>query len=135
MNISSIHRGIIVHQVNCQGVMGCGIALAIRHRWPRVFEQYRKHPPSLGQIQLVQVSDNLYVCNLAGQERYGRGRRYTNYTAVQSGLTKLNSWATEHNLPVFIPAGMGCHNAGGDWAVVDRIISKTLTTCNFTIKP
>ena len=33
---------VICHQVNCQGVMGAGIAKQIRARWPEVYEDYKK---------------------------------------------------------------------------------------------
>ena len=33
---------IICHQVNCQGVMGSGLAKQIRERYPIVYEEYKK---------------------------------------------------------------------------------------------
>lgn len=32
----------IAHGVNCRGVMGAGIAVEFRRRWPQMFESYRK---------------------------------------------------------------------------------------------
>ena len=131
MDILSIKHGIIVHQVNCQGVMGTGIALQMRQKFPTVYERYRTFKFKLGQIQLIKIIDNLYICNLAGQDRYGRDKRYTNYEALKAGFTKLNAWAKDKNLPIFIPKFMGCSNAGGNWKTVSNIISSTLT--NYTI--
>ena len=34
--------GFIVHQVNCQGVMGSGVAKQVKDRFPLVFEEYMK---------------------------------------------------------------------------------------------
>ena len=31
----------ICHQVNCQGIMGAGLAGQIRTHWPEVYEEYR----------------------------------------------------------------------------------------------
>lgn len=42
MDITTATRGIVVHGVNCQGVMGSGVALAIRTKWPQIFESYKK---------------------------------------------------------------------------------------------
>ena len=39
-DLLSVNRGIIVHGCNCQGVMGSGVALAIREKWPAVYEAY-----------------------------------------------------------------------------------------------
>jgi len=134
MNILSVRKGIIVHQVNCKGVMGCGLALQIKRKWPIVFERYRAFKFKPGQIQLVNVADDFWVCNLAGQDRYGRDKRYTDYEAIRIGLEKLNIWAGDRGLSVFIPNGMGCGNAGGDWHVVQGIIICTLTDCDFFIQ-
>ena len=40
-NILESDANIICHQVNCQGVMGAGLALQIRKRYPSAFEEYR----------------------------------------------------------------------------------------------
>ena len=37
---SPVH--IIAHQVNCLGIMGGGIALQIKNKWPKVFEEYKE---------------------------------------------------------------------------------------------
>jgi O-acetyl-ADP-ribose deacetylase (regulator of RNase III) len=38
----------IAHGVNCQGVMGAGIAAEFRRRWPQMYEAYRKRCESGG---------------------------------------------------------------------------------------
>lgn len=133
MDILAVEQGIIVHQVNCQGVMGAGIALAIRKKWPIVYDRYRKFKFKLGQIQVIQVKPGLWVCNLVGQDRYGRDKCYTDYKAVREGFQKLNVWAFVRNLPIYIPKGMGCNLAGGDWKIVCKLISEELTHCDIYI--
>jgi O-acetyl-ADP-ribose deacetylase (regulator of RNase III) len=32
---------VIAHQVNCLGVMGAGVALQIKNKWPEVYEGYK----------------------------------------------------------------------------------------------
>lgn len=32
---------VILHQVNCQGVMGSGVAKQVREKYPIVFEYYK----------------------------------------------------------------------------------------------
>ena len=59
-NLLEIEEGIICHQVNCQGVMGAGVAKAIASRYPQVLSAYRElcDTPTpwqlLGQIQAVR---------------------------------------------------------------------------------
>ena len=124
-DLLSIERGVIVQQVNCRKVMGKGLALAIRSKWPQVFDAYRQKQWQLGDVQLVQVSDApLYVCNLAGQDGYGTDKRYTDYDALRIGLRRVQAWTIKANLPLHIPAGIGCKLGGGNWETVQDIIQE-----------
>lgn len=52
---------ILLHGVNCQGVMASGVAKAIAEKWPIVREHYLSLKVSdmyLGKIQAVEVSSN-----------------------------------------------------------------------------
>jgi O-acetyl-ADP-ribose deacetylase (regulator of RNase III) len=40
----------IAHGVNCQGVMGAGIAAQFRRRWPDMYEAYRKQCGQFGGL-------------------------------------------------------------------------------------
>ena len=33
---------LICHQVNCQGVMGSGIAKQVREKYPKVYKEYKR---------------------------------------------------------------------------------------------
>lgn len=52
----------IVHQVNCKGVMGSGVAKQVRNKYPHVFVEYKKacSEEMLGKIQVVPC--NLRYC-------------------------------------------------------------------------
>ena len=41
-NVFDSDADIICHQVNCQGVMGSGVAKEVRERFPNVYEQYHE---------------------------------------------------------------------------------------------
>lgn len=135
-NILDVDYGIICQQVNCQGVMGCGIAKQIRNKWPEVYKRYKMYHKNgflrLGKVVLVKVTNNLLVANLCGQDRYGRDKRYTNYLAIETCLSSLvqlnrmNRVPVYTSLPVYIPYNMGCANAGGDWKLVSAIIEKIM---------
>ena len=128
-DLLTITHGVITHQVNIQGKMGAGLAAAIKEKWPIVFERYKvmcdRGLFKLGSIQPVQVSETLWVCNLAGQVRYGKGLQ-TDYKAVRIGLEKLAKWSGDRGLQVYIPYKMGAGNGGADWAVIEQIIKETV---------
>ncbi len=130
-DILTAERGIICHQVNCQGKMGAGIALKIRQKWPVVYEDYIRaygdHQLVLGVVIFSTIITNqLYVASICGQIYYGRGKRYTEYPAVGTGLGIVNTFAGGMSLPVYIPYGMGCSLAGGNWNEMLNVIEQTL---------
>lgn len=138
--VKSVTSGVILHQVNCQGVMGSGIAKELRETYPVVYETYLDKfnenadigAPTwtlLGRIQLISVSDTLWVCNIFAQDQYGRdGSRFTSYDALDSAFRKLSL-----DLPVHGLSGADCHHpligcglGGGNWNVVRHIIEHRL---------
>jgi len=103
-NILTVTKGIIVQQVNCQGVMGSGLALSIKTAYPVVYTRYKgvcnSTPPHslLGRVQMVEVADGLWVANIFSQLNYGRDKSvtYTDYSALHNGLSKIKSFALKH---------------------------------------
>ncbi len=127
---------VIAHQVNCQGVMGAGIAKQIHAMFPRVFGQYKlfcmkfnaegKSP--LGECQLVFTTEDKdrIVANLFGQEFYGRGRQQTDYEALRKALHALanNRFLRANRFSIGFPKNIGCALGGGDWNVVLPMIEE-----------
>lgn len=133
----SIDKAVILHQVNCMGAMGHGVAGAIRKKWPIVFDEYKTFVEGfrdrqwklLGLSQGVTISPNLKVYNLFGQYDYGRdGIRRTEYHAFENALTMFAS-DLQYNYDVegsavLIPDLIGCGLAKGDRNVVMSIIKE-----------
>lgn len=116
----------ICHQVNCQGVMGSGVARQIRAKWPDVFEQYKAmcdkyagcREDLLGKIQCVPVDEGKTVINIFGQLRFGKdGRQYTRFEALRCGCDKIAS-CVMHGDTIGMPYKIGCGLGGGDWVKV-----------------
>jgi len=121
--------GLIVHGCNAQGVMGSGVALAVKNKYPGAFHDYQAvvletpHEERLGKIIVHEVKWNLYIINAITQDNFGRteGTRYVNYKAVHKCFTQIAELSRSSNLQVHYPligAGLG----GGDWAVISDII-------------
>jgi O-acetyl-ADP-ribose deacetylase (regulator of RNase III) len=123
--------GILAHQVNCQLKMGAGIALAIRKKYPRVYNHYKGFSriaigKRLGKAQIVEVLRGLYIANLFGQYNFlPRGQQHTDYTALTIAMRQMRQWRDNYKgnqFPIYFPFGIGCGLAGGDWGVVQGII-------------
>lgn len=128
-------KGIIVHQVNCRGVMGAGLAKRVREKFPAAYINYKSWcnkfgEKSLGSVQYTFISEDVIVANLFGQNYYGRDKRYTDYDALRSGFKDIACMSKTSGLPVYIPFNMGCR-LGGDWSVVEGIIKETLADIEY----
>ena len=129
---------IICHQVNCQGVMGSGLALTIKEYDQRVFDEYKNYIYEKGKRAvlgdtLFVNSKGFMVANVYSQYNYGYLGVYTDYKALEKGLRIVNKYAKANGLTVGIPYKMGCDRAGGDWKIVKELIDKIFTEVDVTI--
>lgn len=122
----------LVHQVNCCGVMGKGLALQIRNKYPDVYRRYQIYCEEhrirdlIGRVLLIPTDDGKVICNLFAQERYGNDKRYTDLVALRSCFQKLIKIVPvyEH---IAMPYMIGCGNGGGDWQSVYGLIQNEFT--------
>lgn len=154
-NIDLFESGarIICHQVNCQGVMGSGVAKQVRNKYPHVYEKYIElcntesdKKKLLGTV--LNVSSDVLgsgngcigdkfptISNLFAQEKFGYdGTCYTDYNALNRCLQKVvmmtftkNNWS---DATIAIPYLMGCHRGGGDWDEVYQMMEEVFKDCN-----
>lgn len=125
-DLFNVTEGIIAHQVNCQGVMGSGVAKIVREMYPRAYESYRElcqrvAPANLlGMVQPVKVTEDLTVLNVFGQEGFGNPGRNTSYDATADAWEKIGAHYGEQ--PIHIPYLMGCALGGGNWEIYETIV-------------
>ena len=118
-NIAEITNGIIAHGVNCQGVMGAGVAKAIYSKYPVVKHQFKYRgkvgKEALGLVDWVKIyHKQLYVANCYTQEFYGRNGVYADINAIKDALSTVCERAQHRNYQVYIPK-IGCGLAGLSW--------------------
>ncbi len=110
---------IIMHGVNCQGVMGSGVARTLYEKWPDVKTMYLKIPTDymkLGVVQFVMVEHNLWVYNCFTQEFFGKdGKKYADPMAIRKCLSNLFYEATEKQIFDIYTPKIGCGLGGLDW--------------------
>ena len=141
---TSPNEGIIIHQVNCQGVMGSGVAKALTDTFPDLKQHYLdyckgKTPQQLlGTTMLVSCVNKYtglthWIANVFGQLEYGRdtNKVYTDYNALATGLKTLEEFVLQESgssEPLYhIPYGIGAGLANGDWKTIVGIIKSTLS--------
>ena len=126
-DLLNVTSGIIVHGCNSHGVMGSGVALAVKNKYPECFEIYRlfcekrkNDQTILGDSIIYVASFELTIVNMITQKDYGTHRRQVNYGAIAKGFSDLHNYYfmdQEFHFPK-IGAGLG----GGDWEVISEII-------------
>lgn len=138
----TIHEGdllssqcdVICHQTNCVGLMGSGIAKAIRAEYPEAYDALSKRYDShrgaatLGECDFVPVvrDNNIkYVVNCYGQYScYPRNQVHTNYAALQNCFDLIKEKFAGTGYIIGFPYKIGCGLAGGDWDIVYSMIEK-----------
>lgn len=140
-DITTIEQGIVAHGCNCKGVMGAGVAKAIRTKWPLAYQEYRDlctraFPDSLlATCQLVEINSHLLIANLFTQISYGRipGHQYATMGAIGGSVLELVERVDGLNLPIYMPrigAGLG----GLNWdRQVEPIVSVIAQEYGITI--
>jgi hypothetical protein len=139
---------VIGHCVNCQGVMGSGIALSIKQRYPEVFKDYlnvherfhNKPQYLLGFAQVIPLAGDKTAFNLFGQLDYGIGKRQINYGAIglalremsRTGICKFDH-TIEKKSVVGFPYNMASDRAGGDWEIILEMIEFYFRDCEVKI--
>lgn len=132
-NLLDIKSGIICHQVNHKGVAGSGLAKQIREKYPefmteylRICKQPYKYIREYGTVAWYDINESFTVASIFGQEDYGydADRVYTDYYALKFGLQTVMRRSAFEKLNVYIPHGIGCGLAHGDWSLVKGIIEQ-----------
>lgn len=142
--LENVTEGLILQQVNAQGVMRSGFAKAVFEKYPEVRErycdrykmnQYHRGLDYMGDIQVVKVGPELYVVNMVAQQFYGRdGKRYTSYDALDVCLEKIAVLNVRPASPIHHPL-VGCGLGGGHWPVVEALFEKHLPGTTLWIQP
>lgn len=139
-NLLDADEFCIVHQVNCQGRMGKGVAKAIIDRYPDVKSDYvsfcrNKNPEDLlGAVLYTKTNSEFgdpsyyYIASIFSQLDYRRrsevgNRCYTDYDAFKKCIAKIR-YLDLPGFPIAMPYMIGCGLAGGDWEKIYGILDK-----------
>lgn len=136
-DITDTELKYIAHGVNCQNVMGSGVAKALFTKWPEVKSHYHEFckynselgTDLLGQIGFVNVGDKYnqkLIANCFTQRYYGYDeKRYVDYFAITRCFLRLKKTVGFKDEILAIPK-IGCGLAGGDWNIVEQLINDTV---------
>lgn len=115
----------LAHGCNCQGVMGAGIAIRFKTKYPAMFLEYRRRcrvSPrlfNLGDAFLWVEEGAPFVFNLGTQEYIGAN---ATYPAVGKSLTSMRSQLFANSLTSVAIPKIGCGIGGLNWERVKGLI-------------
>lgn len=117
---------VIVNTVNTVGVMGKGIALEFKKRYPDMFTAYRtaceKHQFTIGKLMLWRSPDH-WVLMFPTKENW---RNPSKLEYIEQGLYKFATTYAEKNITSVAFPKLGCGNGELNWDDVRPLMEKYL---------
>jgi O-acetyl-ADP-ribose deacetylase (regulator of RNase III) len=122
-----VDADIRVNTVNCVGVMGKGVALAFRNRYPEMFREYkvacRDGQVQPGRLFVWHNLANDWVVNFPTKRDWKEKSRYED---IESGLMALCEYLSDKGEVTMTLPALGCGHGGLDWQIVSRMIAEHL---------
>lgn len=122
---------ILVHGANDCGIMGSGIALPIKNKFPEAYNEYRDifltEGLEGGSIIPVETNEKTII-NAITQNFYGRdGKRYAKYDWIADCFHRINKYAANRGEQYVAMPQIGAGLGGGSWEVISAIIESEMT--------
>ena len=134
-NLLDSSADVLVNPVNCVGVMGGGLALAFKNKYPDMFKAYvamcYDKELVVGSPQAYHLGDNKYILLFPTKDHY---KYPSKIEYIEDGLRHFNTmlWSDIKCLSFAFPK-LGCGLGGLDWLDVEPLMVKYLTNIPNTI--
>lgn len=115
----------LVNPVNCEGVMGNGLALSFKNRFPGLFEAYKNDlfMSTLGIGEPMIWKGPRWVVNFATKESW---RKPSKMEYIEWGLKSLRERLADWGVTSIALPRLGCGLGGLAWADVKPLVEKYL---------
>jgi O-acetyl-ADP-ribose deacetylase (regulator of RNase III) len=114
----------IGHGVNRRGLMGAGIAVAFKQKFPLMYEQYalmcNRQLLPMGEVFPYYVGDGRWVYNLVTQDAPGPN---ANLYSVQASVMKAMRHANDYGVPRIAIPQVGCGIGGLRYEDVRKVLN------------
>lgn len=135
-NIFNSKTQTIVNTVNCVGVMGKGIALVFKLRYPDMFDEYaelcKKHLITPGKLWLYKgEKDAPWVLNFPTKFHW---KYPSKIEYIEQGLQKFTDTYKDKGITSIAFPMLGTHNGGLDKTEVLKLMEEYLDKCDIPIE-
>lgn len=124
----------LVNTVNCVGVMGKGVALEFKQRWPANFKAYKAACDAKTLVPgKILVYENAELFGAIGPRflvnfpTKAHWRSPSKLVYIEDGLDTLVEKIRHLNIKSIALPPLGCGNGGLDWDVVKPVIAEKLS--------
>lgn len=139
-NLLDAPEEFIMHGCNAQGVMGSGVAKAVKEKWPAAFIEYADYCTKYNKADSLLGTNHYYhlpkdghdegedggqvLVNAITQHNYGAGKQ-ARYTAILSCIYRLMGEYSPSNekYEIAIPL-IGCGLGGLNWVVLKELLEE-----------
>lgn len=135
-NIFNTKAQTIVNTINCVGVMGKGIALVYKLRYPNMFDLYKEYCKakliSIGKLWLYKGGEDApWVLNFPTKYHW---KYPSKIEYIEKGLQKfVDTYKAKGITSIAFPM-LGTHNGGLDKDTVLTLMEKYLSQCDIPIE-
>lgn len=132
-NLLSSPAQVLVNTVNTVGVMGKGIALQFKNKYPDMFKAYQKiceeHRLDIGMLYLWKSEDKWIL--MFPTKKHWRNPSKIEY--IEKGLEKFVNNYEKLGIESIAFPRLGCGNGKLDWQIVKPIMEKYLKPLPITV--
>jgi O-acetyl-ADP-ribose deacetylase (regulator of RNase III) len=125
----------LVNTVNTVGVMGKGVALEFKQRYPEMYQDYvrrcARHEVKLGRPYLFQQLVGPWILNFPTKDHW---RSLSRLSDIVDGLDYLRDHYKEWGITSLAVPPLGSGNGGLEWRVVGRSLYRILSTFDIPVE-
>jgi len=118
---------VVVNTVNCEGVMGKGLALQFKKKYPEMFKEYKQKSQlgkiAIGQLHLYKETPQYWILNFPTKNHW---RQKSKLEYIEKGLVTFREKYEEWGITSIAFPRLGCQQGGLDWAEVKPLMEKYL---------
>lgn len=125
----------LVNTVNCVGVMGKGVALGFKQRFPEMYEDYvircRRGQVKLGRPYVYKRLVEPWILNFPTKDHW---RAVSRLSDIAAGLEYLTGHYREWGITSLAVPPLGCGNGQLDWNVVGPTLYRYLDKLDIPVE-
>ena len=141
-NFFDHNADIRINTVNCVGIMGAGVALQFKNKYPEMYKEYLKvcndnsikigkpHVWSNNTFFNDENNDNTIIINFPTKLHW---KNPSEYEYIEKGLEWLSNFLLNHQGKTITIPALGCGHGGLDWNIVKKMIVESLSKINMNI--